>query len=459
MALRPLIWDFHLRGSAEVKSELAQVGQATRVATRDSDEHSKSLRQEARDANLLIHEEEYRARILIAQHPVLLRTVQAVGYMTSVLRTLTAVMMLYNTAQLLVQGANAEMLTTQDQLSLEQSKLNDMQSQGMEGSIAYQEQQEKVNELYHTMAEQTQQAANAQSSMAMEFAIGATMMAGTIVGILAKSGRFLGFFERLSYLRFGVSAFAETMVGFGATTVGVLRTVGAAMLGFISANPWVLIAIAAVAAAVLIITHWKEISEFLTNVFTPVFQFVQDHWRELLIALTGGVGLLAVYMIDHWNEISQTLTNVWNSLRLGFIGLWNSFATVANAGIGGITKGIEIFVNAAVDALNVLIRAYNSAVAIVGGKGIGLISHITLSAPQIPMISAAAGFSGVVNQPTLFLAGEAGQSERVQIGAPSGGSGGNKTVIIQVGGSIWEYRNLREKLMQDFDHMLQDRGF
>src|SRR5437870_13784815 len=95
----PIIWDFKIRGADTAQSQLQELAQNTRILDKDTVEYSKNLRSQARDANAVIHADQYRTRILMAQHPVMIQTQRIVSALSSVFRSLTAGMMLYNMVQ------------------------------------------------------------------------------------------------------------------------------------------------------------------------------------------------------------------------------------------------------------------------------------------------------------------------------------------------------------------------
>lgn len=456
----PLIWDFKINGAGEASRQLQQVGSSVRGVREDTVEYSKELRRQARDASAVINQDQYRSRILMAQHPILRQVTQSAQMMSSVLRTATAVQNMLNTAMILAQGASSQQIATQDELARETAKLNDMKAQGLADTIIGQEQQEKVNSLQAQYNEQLKESSAAQVNLAINFGVAgaqiATQLATMIPRMVATSA--------------GAIVMGTTYSGALASMSTATTVFGVTSKMVMTAVPWLALAAVIGLVAYYIITHWDEVVAFYNTYLLPAFQqvgavfaqvgkFIIDNWRSIFIALTGGTGALVLYMLDHWNEISSGLAGIWNQMKLGFTGLWNGFAVIANAGINGITKGIEFFVNGAIAALNILIRAYNAAVAIVGGKGLSLIPKITLGSFVIPTISAAAGIDTLVSRPTMFLAGEGGQSERVRIGVGNNG-GGSKTanVHIEIHGSIWSEREFIDKVKENIGQGLLDRG-
>lgn len=76
-----------------------------------------------------------------------------------------------------------------------------------------------------------------------------------------------------------------------------------------------------------------------------------------------------------------------------------------------------------------------------------------------PVVKAAGGFGGIVNRPTLFLAGEAG-AESVNITPrASGGPTAASTIIINIHGSVITERELYTNIDRYFKTELKRRGF
>ena len=89
-----------------------------------------------------------------------------------------------------------------------------------------------------------------------------------------------------------------------------------------------------------------------------------------------------------------------------------------------------------------------------GSKGQSIMDAYNASRGIIP---AADGFNGMVNSPTMFLAGESG-SEHVSI-TPSGGSGGGITVNIQnMNGSDNDLRKLKRTILEVIQQSSANRG-
>ncbi len=77
--------------------------------------------------------------------------------------------------------------------------------------------------------------------------------------------------------------------------------------------------------------------------------------------------------------------------------------------------------------------------------------------PVDALIAAAKGFNGMVNTPTMFLAGEAGP-EHVNI-TPNGQSSGGNTIIVNVAGSVVTEKKIAYMVDQYQKQNLKSRGF
>ena len=72
------------------------------------------------------------------------------------------------------------------------------------------------------------------------------------------------------------------------------------------------------------------------------------------------------------------------------------------------------------------------------------------------VVPAADGFNGMVNSPTMFLAGESG-SEHVSI-TPNGGSGGITVNIQNMNGSDNDLRKLKQTILEVIQQSSANRG-
>lgn len=102
---------------------------------------------------------------------------------------------------------------------------------------------------------------------------------------------------------------------------GVFEFLKAAVTTVISfvTDHWKLIVVALTgpigAAAILVIQHWTAIKNFVTNAVSTVINFVRDHWRLIITILGGPLGLAVALVTKHWNAIKAVTSAVWNAVK------------------------------------------------------------------------------------------------------------------------------------------------
>ena len=159
------------------------------------------------------------------------------------------------------------------------------------------------------------------------------------------------------------------------------------------------------------------------------------------------------------NVIPTTIATNAPIIVEGFKSMWNAVVAITNAAGTGLIAGVNSIFYSLISSMNRAISAYNSAASRMRQSTIPMLSFSPAMFTPIPNIKAATGFDGMVNRPTMFLAGEAGP-EQVSI-TPNGGgrSGGGNTLIINVGGSVVTERKLAQIVDQYQKQNLKSRGF
>lgn len=113
---------------------------------------------------------------------------------------------------------------------------------------------------------------------------------------------------------------------FGTAFLGAGEEAGAAIFGLSGPIGWIIGAV--IAAAILIITHWKEVSSGAQQ----LWQDVKNYFDQL------GSDISSI-----WSGIVQTVTNFWNSMISGIRSAWNAF-------VSWINDAVQSFVNGVADA-------------------------------------------------------------------------------------------------------------
>jgi len=173
--------------------------------------------------------------------------------------------------------------------------------------------------------------------------------------------------EGMKYVVIGVAmAFMFTKVAFAVKALG-----GA--LKLLAANPWVLVALAIVAAGILIwknwdliveklaaawdwvkmaagelaawfAARWEDVKRITSDVWNAISNFFVQWWPYILGIFTGGIGLVIGLIIQNWDAIWAKTTEIWNNIT-GFLG--GVFSTISGLFdtfiITPITTVIDLF--------------------------------------------------------------------------------------------------------------------
>lgn len=427
----PVKWDFQISGADDVVSSLRSIKEAQTDLDTSTKHSTQSWHEQARAATMVINEDRYRERVLLASRPALLETVRIGGLISGMARTASAGLNMMNLALILAGQKSGSLSDKQMELARAQAQYNaDIERFGADSPQAIKDLGD-INALQGQVAQATRENQLAQVDAGISFVTSAALIGSSIATMLPR-----------------IMTFAAGAVVSGVSYDGALASMSTATSVFgitmdtvMAAVPFIALAAAAVAAAILIYQNWDKIVAF----FKPFIDWMQNTFAPVLGAV--------------WNALVSAATTAWNILHNAFVALWNGWAGIANVGIKAISDGIISFLNGAIDMINGFLTGINTILAAAHLPTIGVVGHVTWQAPQIPTITAAAGFNGVVNQPTLFLAGEAGQSESVQIGSPNSGGSGGVSMVNHFHGSIMTERQVSDMVLRRLERKLRDRGW
>jgi len=249
-------------------------------------------------------------------------------------------------------------------------------------------------------------------------------------------------------------------VAFAFMAAGWIASAAAAMAGavmmaaawFVALGPigWAIAAVALIVAVV--IRYWDQISAFTSAAWSKitgavsaavgfVVGFVKAHWPLLLAIITGPIGLAVLFIVRNMDRIKSVMSAAWNAVKGAARAAWNGITGIISNGAEAIVNGVRsipgrlrslagLFGNAGRALINAFVNGLKNAGGVISGiagnvwtavKSLlnGAINKINaaldfkisipgpdvhVNAPNIPHLAKG----GIVNEPTLILAGEAG---------------------------------------------------
>ena len=155
-----------------------------------------------------------------------------------------------------------------------------------------------------------------------------------------------------------------------------------------------------------------------------------------------------------------TLPTSLKTVQDGFGKGWEGITHLTNTFGAGLVSGVNDIFGSLIKSMNNAIASYNRAAKKMGKSTISSLTFSPESFKPIPMpsVKAATGFNGMINRPTMFLAGEAGP-EQVSITPNGGSSNGGITVVVNVQGSILTERELFRRVDENLKNELKKRNF
>lgn len=140
----------------------------------------------------------------------------------------------------------------------------------------------------------------------------------------------------------------------GATTAQIISAAATRAWGLaMDALPWVALAAAIVAVAILIIKYHKQIWAFalkvwrnILDIIKGVWNWVKHNWPLLLAIFTGPIGLAVLYIIKHFNSIQtgakaviNFIKNAWSNGIDAIIGFFRTLINRILGFFGSIIHG------------------------------------------------------------------------------------------------------------------------
>lgn len=145
-----------------------------------------------------------------------------------------------------------------------------------------------------------------------------------MAGLLAVVGPVLSIIGRLTMGLGGLITMAPKIIGGFKAIGGAFKALGAVL----SANPWVLITAAAIAAIVLIYKNWDKIKEFFAKLWEAIKVVAKAAWegiKNMFKAVFEAIKLVITTYVNIWKKI---ITTVFNALKTYFMTIFNIYKKI-----------------------------------------------------------------------------------------------------------------------------------
>ena len=447
-----ITYKFSSEGTDQVKSDLDQLSDAFNRAKASGGQFGKEQRALSSAVSRRIGEDRLQNRLLLAQHPSLLKASRIMSTLSSITRGLLTVQNALNLAKLNSNTIDIEGEASERRVNELTREMNNELKKLHPNMQKVADIQEQINIELATNAERIQALKDSKFSEWFTMLTSIVFTASTVFGIFRKD----------------LSTFAKVFTTIGgaiASAGGALAILGTAVTAFF-AIPALVSALPLFASRFLdLIPGMKELQksfgEWMRSLGTLdatwLDEAVPKFFNEDIPLAVGnaGIALSQFFLTDLplWSGIGLEL------LKTAFITTFNGIISAINFGVNSVISGINLIINGAISAINSFISAINRILTRARLGTIPLIPSFSgIPTVNLPLIAAAKGFNGMVNSPTMFLAGEAGP-EQVSITPNSGRSGSGNTIIINVGGSVVTERKLAQIVDQYQKQNLKSRGF
>lgn len=419
----PLSWKLSVQGAEDVKARLQDINNQFQRGEISTQEYAKGLREVGRDARALTAQTSIQNKIFLAQFPILNTLSRSMSTLSHISSVALQISNSLNLMWLRQNQTSSQKLEIERDMAESQRKINRLIKEGKTGTEEYANAVEQLNIDQARFKELTDQ--EFQQSLSNSITLFSSM--ATSIGVLTPQ-----IIKLIPHLR---------TLG---TTLGTMPLAGFGLAG-------VFVAIAAFS-----LIAGKVIADFLVDLFGL------DEWRE-----NNGKLLEKFFLEDIPNAFTNfglSMAIIFPEIQAGLNGFANAVIMTMNSLGSGLVGGLNIIITTIQSFVNSMIRIYNSIASKLSRLGVSIpkLSPITLPTvtfTAIPLIAAAQGFEGMVNRPTMFLAGEAGQ-ETVSI-TPRNRGASQASIIIHnhIAGHIWTTDQLFKELDDRLKTSLKRLGF
>jgi TP901 family phage tail tape measure protein len=219
---------------------------------------------------------------------------------------------------------------------------------------------------------------------------------------------------------------AGKVIGVFQQVTTVFRTLSAVL----AANPWVLVAAAAVAAVVLIVKNWDTIVAFFKNLWSVVKAGFVGLWNGITAGARSTVGALAGIL----RSIISVVSTVVNAIAGGFRAAWNAVTGAFRSAydtIAGIVNRIKGLIDGVVNGIKNLPGTIASGLDSLTGGAFGAVADI-FRADGGPVDGGKPYIVGEVG-PELFMPRTAGTVvSNADLASMLGSGGGGDSYSITI---------------------------
>ena len=148
-----------------------------------------------------------------------------------------------------------------------------------------------------------------------------------------------------------ISSIGQLLIA-GPKIVSMFGAVGkafGALKGILMANPWVLIAAAAIAAIILIVKNWDKIKEFFSNLWNGIKNVALAAWNGIKNAISTAIEAIKTVIMAIFNGIKLYFTTIFNIYKTIIMTVFNAikafFIRVVNGYKKIFTVGFEFIKN------------------------------------------------------------------------------------------------------------------
>ena len=155
---------------------------------------------------------------------------------------------------------------------------------------------------------------------------------------------------------------AISLIGTLVTVIGGVVTA----IGLLSSPLGLLVAgiVAAIAATVLIVKHWKQLETAAKNLFEKlkvsfdqIRQAILNAWDAVRRATTNAWNAVKNAVTNAWKNIKTTVSNAINAVKSTISNIWNSIKSVTGNVWSSIKETIGNAIDGAKDAVNIAVSA------------------------------------------------------------------------------------------------------